>query len=377
MLRLPAVTRFIDRIVEDLISGRCALVLVPNYPILDLRSGIESEIELYGKKPVYLDLKEPTIEDNLSPGDVLCDRFKLPRAGSNESCIQSLLSSNDFLDSIPFLFVTGESLQKLWFDFLSAYQASIVKLSGLDRTPICYVCPSPVSKPNSDSGVAVHRWSGVVTAMDIEYLLTFSSDQDFSLRALVRTRIIQELSGYDWLLADRLSKHSLQELLSPNEILREYSKSVPSICDNDASWESGTMDTFAGGKFIHSAHLASFGKNEEIFQRIWKAQLKVIYPYLEELRLAVSSNYIHSFKRGMHHLSLEEGDRYQPNDIYELEIGHLFKIARKNDGFSSVVTEMLSVMLQARNALAHIKPVSNDLIMQLERDGIREFGNIC
>ena len=52
-------------------------------------------------------------------------------------------------------------------------------------------------------------------------------------------------------------------------------------------WELGIEDSIGGRRRPHSAFVALCGDGTEIDRRLWRAQLRVLFPAIEEVRLAL------------------------------------------------------------------------------------------
>ena len=167
----------------------------------------------------------------------------------------------------------------------------------------------------------------------------------------LRVAIATELAGYDLEFAERLADSPLTILLTPHEMLRQEAARRGWTGRMKANaWLSGRSDRWEGRSFEHPASLAADAERDEIDRRIWRAELGVIFPVLEERRIDIVRKMKH-FLRPMH---TEYGyvDR-----IEDLEIGsilHQIRTSRQGKEWEA----RLAHMNELRRALAHLEPVN-------------------
>ena len=100
-----------------------------------------------------------------------------------------------------------------------------------------------------------------------------------------------------------------------------------------------------------------FGRQSEqqLTSAAWKAAIVLLFPVLEEYRLAFISRYEHALAR---HLPISNSNGDRVTDPYDLEIGAIQYITGSSPhDFPGFDSEAVRLCRKARNLLAHNKPV--------------------
>ncbi len=118
---------------------------------------------------------------------------------------------------------------------------------------------------------------------------------------------------------------------------------------NDLPTPVEVSDSFSGRPFSCSLALLSTGNTDAVRRRVWRAQLRALFPWIEEIRQRIVD-------RHGKHLTVDQHQRERGvYSVEEMEFGGIFrqlesKVQPKED-------EFLRAMWSMRNALAHRKPV--------------------
>ncbi len=96
---------------------------------------------------------------------------------------------------------------------------------------------------------------------------------------------------------------------------------------------------------------------------VWQAQVKIIFPKLEDFRRNTIQKYRNRIKKYFPFKS-STGERIDNPD--ELEIGQLYKIFKDNNIAEYSELKLLGNMRDARNNLAHCKPISYSKLTELK-----------
>lgn len=105
---------------------------------------------------------------------------------------------------------------------------------------------------------------------------------------------------------------------------------------------------------------------ENIKRAVWEAQIKLVFPKLENFRAGIIRKYDHKLIRYLPIKSSNNDIIKKPSD---LEIGQLYYIVNNNRAdkiIDSSEYEMLKKMKNARNTLAHWEPLSYEQLIALE-----------
>jgi hypothetical protein len=99
----------------------------------------------------------------------------------------------------------------------------------------------------------------------------------------VKAAIIAQLALWDKGLADWLCFKDLSELVSPAGLLQRYAEQRRISAQSEGSWHNGTKD-WIDGQCRESSLLLAAKNDDRIFNRVWRGQLKVLMPFIEERR---------------------------------------------------------------------------------------------
>jgi hypothetical protein len=172
--------------------------------------------------------------------------------------------------------------------------------------------------------------------------------------------LIAATALWDPSASDRLAQEPIDMLMNPRPVLIDiaHERGWDPTQDAASGWHRGMSDCFEGRAQSHSAMLAIADGRNELNSRIWKAEVSVVLPHLEELRREVLSRYGRAFK-------LPFVTRFGEviTDVFDLELAH---IASQLGGLAGRVDfrtrRGVERMAAVRNKLAHLEPLeSTDL----------------
>jgi hypothetical protein len=139
--------------------------------------------------------------------------------------------------------------------------------------------------------------SGVVTVKHFPYegFISLSDTERYCQRMLagngqslvqrqVAASVIAHLALWDKEIADRLCEKPLSDILAPTRVLRSVALARKWKPESEIGWHAGTENEIDDEKCCSSALLALRGDGNELNQRIWRAQLKVLFPFIEQRR---------------------------------------------------------------------------------------------
>ncbi len=160
----------------------------------------------------------------------------------------------------------------------------------------------------------------------------------------------------------------MEDLLNPYDHLgglaQEWGWDKYYDAGGDPEWAEGMCQRIEQKQIMHSCWCA-LSDHFEVRRRIWHAQLRVLYPFLEEQRLVILQRI-----NPKHILPFEDlyGNRiYDPED---LEIGHIEHLIRtKAMNKYSHLLSRISDLKEIRNLLAHRKIVD---IQRLQSKAVSE-----
>jgi hypothetical protein len=129
-----------------------------------------------------------------------------------------------------------------------------------------------------------------------------------------------------------------------------YEKNIESLADvySDCLFDCSIND-------IHTV-LKDRIKDDNLFEKsIWTAQVKIFFPMIEELRIAIINQHKDKIEKYLQSGVYEYCDK-QITDPYDAELGFLVYLSAKSKGniFSYEVFKNISFLHDCRNQLAHI-----------------------
>ncbi|MBN2465964.1 hypothetical protein JXD38_10130 [candidate division WOR-3 bacterium] len=336
----------------DLREGRSLVLLTPDVIPLGLWDEIRRRAEGFCH---WMQL-EPGDRD---PVDAISAGFggSLPPTGVND-----LYDAEGFCGKLFVVDRLPEDRWPLWRDFLLRFSVISRARSELNRSAFLVRLSTERLEPAlaDDVLLGARKLDGQVTAADAyvySYQLHSTDGRDRLVRDL-KVALCTELALWDLALCRRLSELTLDELARPQSVLQDYAKNIGwaalgrDVEDCDL-WKIGAAQDYEGRRMTHSAYLTVCGENEEIERRVWKAELKVLFPFVEEQRQRI----IRSFG---HHLRLpyllESGGSV--DEPLELEIAHLRAQLGNNPDIRLPVRRAVSCLADVRNDLAHLRPVN-------------------
>jgi hypothetical protein len=169
----------------------------------------------------------------------------------------------------------------------------------------------------------------------------------------LKAALCTELAQWDLALCDDLSRRSIPYLLRPASLLVGYAKSlkwetVATDETEDILWRHGILQTYGGRKRLHNAWHALHGRLEEIQSAIWRAELKVLFPFVEEQCLRIIQRHV-NYLRVPH----VRKDMSVLNEVLDFEIVDVDYQFQENAAVPRPLREYVRKLWLMRNKLAH------------------------
>lgn len=377
---LPGPCRFVDLIEEDLQAGKNVLVGLPKYAPTGLFSVVRQRLytsELLQFRRV--DLRDDSIDPDWSPARVIhrqCGTVTETEAGYSA---KSVAQWHELEETAIWVDGVDEVAWPCWKRFLEEYEHHCrerpAHLRGVFIVPVVATAEGHLSPP--DVALSVRRWQGFVSHLDM-LLYCAECCKETGSNPLIQELLVQiaaELSGFDPHLASWFAASDPKESLHPERMLYTFAKArgwhdeAWNATDGACSWEEGAVDAVSGQRFVHSAFAETSGRKALVMHRIWRAQLRVIFPFLEDRRLEFVSEY-------RPFLTLPVVTPFETIDEHDsLEFSHLCHQLR--DLLAADRLQVLEYCRRLRNSLAHSRPANSndimspmlDLLVQQSRNG--------
>ena len=174
-------------------------------------------------------------------------------------------------------------------------------------------------------------------------------------------RLALEIVGYDPLIAVEAAKLDLEDLGDPRKWLLDVATGRGWQAEMMPTWETGTCDEIEDKEVVHAALLSlAQDAQKHIDFLLWRAQVGVLFPLLEEERRACLQKYASLLK-----VPHNTGQGSVINDREELELGHIHY--QLYDRIDRQELARLQLLRDVRNALAHQEVVDPETMSALFR----------
>ena len=358
--QLPGPQQFLSGVVNDLRDGKNVVLCLPEHPPEGFQAALNRALSdtdgwLWNRFTV-----DPNGKD--SPAAQLFARFVPDASPETIFSARTLIREPSFTEHLIWLDGLTPSTWRVWKDFLEGYTHLLRSVPQF--RPSLFVVPliGDLIPPAEDVCLSVQYWRGCVRYFD---MLLFASGLLGAkhlpdLHRQLAVSATANVALWDPAVAVRLAAEDIKTILAPQPVLREiaiergWEMGVTSL-----AWYKGTSDSMDGRDRIHSAILAADGN--EIGRRIWRAQVSVLFPYIEECRQDILGR-----------LGKVLRVPYQTpfgtiTNIYDLEIGHIDNQI-KTGGISAPpeLCGMISRLREIRNALAHSETLDSESALAKE-----------
>ena len=319
---LPGPRDFRRNLHESLLRGTDVFLLVPE-------SGTESIPEsIWCGLGEINDLSVERIEpDRSCSGDVVEEMWRcLGLEGTSPPVNERQLALEDcFKYRLLILeFGTGSGPAP-WLEMVSAYSSSCHHLNEEIRSQTRFLCVlngfSEADLPKPDTRLAIHSLQGHVTESDLGIHAMRQLAGPHTLEQKLKIEIATALSIWDIDLCNELLRLELPQLLHPNAFLEEYAQIRSwSDVEPDSSnlFGKGIACFLRGRKHVHSAWAALHADHKLINSRLWKAQVRSIFPSLDDFRRRLIDKY-----RDRWAVPYKTEDDREIKEKDDLELGHL------------------------------------------------------
>ena len=354
---LPGPSAFLDRIEEDLREGRSILLRIN----ATAPPGFETELS---RRVHEFSHWTPLTVDESPPESCLAACF-LAEHDRKDLGFETLYDLEGFAGRTFILDMKTIGNLEHWLDFLPRYAEYSRPYDVRTRSSVILPIRKSLSGPLPDKDVLLrdHSFNGVVSKIDMHIFANqhfFASTGRDVLQEL-HINLCVELGLWDFSLCRRLANEALRTTCNPKDILMAYAAEMGFADldpeDESALWHAGAVGSFDGKRMVHSAMLALQDDTEQLNYRVWTAQLRTLYPYVEEHRLQILKSY-------RSRISLPH---FRPPDktiheLSELEIGDIYANLRGKGRVDSKFHNFVKNIWMLRRDLAHLNRVDPELL---------------
>ena len=350
--RLPGPDRFLSRIAEAANKplGVVGLLLPHPEPQGWLEAVRERLDEQASSQPIVVDASAGL--RGRSPVRVLAAAAGLETSGLR--VIQQFLDEPALADAVFVVHGAPVGDWREWSLFLRTFRADHAGVERAGAPTILFTIPPPVLPGDARAalGGAPLRWSGMVSRLDTRlYVEATAGRGDDDLVARVAAETVVELAGWEQTLADALTRLPVRQQLEPLNHLAPYAAEFAGLTP---SWGNGLVDWWDGQPHVSTLALLATGDRTTLDARIWSAQVRVVFPFLNTVRLAFATRYEDALRARLPYTKIYGERRQVYTDPYRLEfydIKHLLEQVLSQDQ-----ALLLDDCLKLRRSMAHSEP---------------------
>lgn len=357
---LPGPAGFVQGMVDDLRDGRNVVVCLPDHApdglITELRGQATSAIEC-----PWTSLQLHHL-DGEAPGDLLFSRLVGDPAPDSVRSAGVFSRTSEVAGHCICLDGMGAEVWPCWRGFVEEYSHACRSRPVLLRALFVVVLRGATAHqaPNSDQCLAIHTWRGVVDSLDMQLYASslIRQRRDPRLLGRVAASVVAEVAAYDPEVVSLLTSASFAEMIEPHDLLLAMARERKWLGAESPAWEDGSLDIVEGRPRHHPAWLAARSDRRELVRRVWRGQVGVLLPHVEEER----QHFVDQLSKW---LSVPYETRFGEviTDLRDLEIGHIeSQVLELAPRFDPLLRRRLRRLREIRNRLAHMEPVGTDLL---------------
>jgi len=362
---IPGSRTFISSVSRSLADGRNVILVVPSHDFDGLVESIQHSEE-HGRQWNWI---WEVSEQSLEPLHQLQSITGFQQSNDEPLSAHALASSELVRGQVLAVRVTAERWP-MWKQLVVRYENACRAVQPFHRPLLFLVVGRDclATMPREDVCLTVHNWAGAVSSLDAQIVAESSARVSGGSR-LVRSlsvSIAVEIGLWDLELCHQLSQANVNVLLSPIAFLKEYGSrrgmdsGIADLAATDL-FRLSLIDHYSGKLEPHSAYLALHGLEARVMHRLWKAEMRLLLPLIEERRLDVID--VIGPRLRLPHTTVD-GETLTSAD--ELEIGHVYhQITALGIKCSLAIRQQVTVLRGMRNRLAHTRPIGIELIGML------------
>jgi hypothetical protein len=340
---LPGPKAFLSMVEQDLRDSKSVLAVVPScfdeQWIGTIRQGTDQLFE-------WQEISE-TVSEFLR--DVSGRSDGLPLADARE-LIEQGVGGRGFVLRNP----TSEEWTA-WAGFLREFSELNRNLEDFDKGVFLVATEGNEIQMPNEPNLSSRRIDHYLRREDslIHAFQIVDEDPKGELWRSIRVHVASELAVWDFQLCETLCDLPALQLMDPHACLMDYAdrrgwgRLGPESSEKELRHE-GLLFSLAGKEFHHSAWLAARGKRQELEKRIWTAQVRVLFPIIEEQRMSLLTEL-----RKIHSGTIDSWQRDLGEDD-ELEIGLIHHRMLVSKAFTPRLNSLAGRLRNIRNKLAHL-----------------------
>jgi hypothetical protein len=354
---LPGPKAFVNAIENDVREGKSVFLHLPDHSPKRLSASLN--------KALGDDLRwfSTTIVQDIAPINFLYELLVPNSDAALLRSARSLVSESAFQRQLIWIEGISTKSWPTWSQFFAEYDCASRGIHPARRTQFLVPLFNSLGllKDSEAIGISHQIWDGWLQYGDmLFYSCSWVGERTTPLETELTIALVAELARWDPELCEWLARFSPEQLIKPKAILAEFS-SMRGWNGNLAgpirdAWHRGGCHTVRGRSVLHSC----FSSLEELERLVWKAEIAVLMPYIEEKRQHLLKKYAKNLD-----IPFTTNNGEVIHDLYDLEIGHIEWLLTSVSGISREEMEAISDLKRARNSLSHLKPVEVPVLASL------------
>ena len=189
-----------------------------------------------------------------------------------------------------------------WISFIATHYHATRYTPGRPRFVLFVEAAESVEGAHA---VPVFRWSGVVGRYEMRQYVDdlWASTYLPPLERDLCSAMTREVSCWCPETAERIAEGGIEIAFRPYDLLKHIAAERQWDAAKIAEWTLGTLDWYDHIEVVHPAYAVVSGNSREIRDRLWRAQLEVLFPVLNSVRIAFAQQYPELFQN----LVLQDG----------------------------------------------------------------------
>ncbi len=367
--QLPGPSSFLDRVVSDGKDGSSLVLEWPEHGPLGWQAGLQRHDKNWAGDRVRCEFRA-TDFNAVEPEMFLFERIFGREISPLRITPESLVRFESFQGRVIVLDGMNADAWDLWRPFLESYAEAARSVEVWRRTQfiVSLTGKACLKSPKKSGLLKAYRWDGYTTPLDMQmYAAYLIRDRAFrNLERKLMYALLARLSGWDPMLLDALVASSVSELCMPEAVLnafaagRGWGQDVPG--NREEAWALGMLQRFDEEDVVHGCLSDESRAEDSVAYRLWHAQTEVLLPVVERERHRIVARL-----RGKLEVPYDTAGGII-EDERDLELSHIFvQMNQYRDRFRDADRELVKMLRDIRNELAHFEPVSANLLGQLLR----------
>lgn len=360
---IPGPRSFLDAVIGEVREGKSVFLILPENAPGRLSHALR---ESFREDCSWERMNVLAGED---PVDFLCAQIVPDPDPRRLRSAASLASEESFQRKLIWIEEISEGEWAKWSHFFLEYErvCRVVPESRRSLFLIRRTGAGAVSPPTA-VGLGTVRWDGWLRSHDIAiYSNGRIRARTSALETDLTTALVSELGGWDPTLCEYMADFALPDLIQPGPLLERYAvekgwRFEPGPYD-EAAWSKGLWQTYLGKQTPHSCYGAFLFGPRFLNRLLWKAEIGILMPYIEEKRQELIEQY-------RKHIKLPFCSKYGVfNDVYDLEIGLLELALSQSGAPGRTILDLVRNLKLARNQLSHLAAVDSSVLLSLCEEG--------